>query len=120
VRRIDYQTFDGNPQVTIVLDWLVAYDAHRLDYPDRVYVDLHDARPEPKIAGRAVFANTGNRRLRSANLSLSRTSLCSSRQASALSRWRRVGNPGLMQSLLQEFLFLRGRQEAGGYGDSAP
>jgi len=60
VRQIDYQSVNGNPQVTIALDQMVAYDAHRLDHPDRVYIDLHDARLAPEIAGKTVFANSGN------------------------------------------------------------
>ena len=46
-------------QVTIGLDQPVAYDAHRLDHPDRVYVDLHDVRLAPELAGKTVFVNDG-------------------------------------------------------------
>ena len=60
VRRVEYESVNGKPQVTIVLDQMVAYDAHRLDHPDRVYIDLHDARLAPEIAGKTIFANKGD------------------------------------------------------------
>jgi len=59
VRKVDPQFLDGNMQVTIGLDQPVAYDAHRLDHPDRVYVDLHDVRLAPELAGKTVFVNDG-------------------------------------------------------------
>jgi N-acetylmuramoyl-L-alanine amidase len=57
VRRIDPQLINGNLQLTITLDQLVPYDAHRLDHPDRVYVDLHGARLTPGLAGKTAFVN---------------------------------------------------------------
>jgi hypothetical protein len=46
-----------NIQVTITLDQPIPYDAHRLDHPDRVYVDLHGARLAPELAGKTYFVN---------------------------------------------------------------
>jgi len=57
VQRIDPQLINGNLQLTITLDQLVPYDAHRLDDPDRVYVDLHGARLTPELAGKTAFVN---------------------------------------------------------------
>jgi N-acetylmuramoyl-L-alanine amidase len=59
VRKIDFQQVDNNMQVTLVLDQPIAYDAHRLDHPDRVYLDLHGARLTPELSGRTVFVNKG-------------------------------------------------------------
>ncbi len=59
VRRVDSQLINGNPQLTLTLDQLVPYDAHRLDHPDRVYIDLHGARLAPELAGKTVFVNNG-------------------------------------------------------------
>ena len=55
VRRIEPQLAKGNLQLIIILDQLVPYDAHRLDHPDRVYVDLHGARLGPELAGKTAF-----------------------------------------------------------------
>jgi N-acetylmuramoyl-L-alanine amidase len=55
VLRIEPQLVQGNLQLTITLDRLVPYDAHRLDHPDRVYVDLHGARLAPELAGKTAF-----------------------------------------------------------------
>ena len=57
VLRVDSQLVDGNMQVTIVLDQSIPYDAHRLDQPDRVYIELHDARLAPEVASKTVFVN---------------------------------------------------------------
>jgi len=57
VQRIDPQLINGNLQLIITLDLLVPYDAHRLDDPDRVYVDLHGARLTPELAGKTAFVN---------------------------------------------------------------
>jgi len=59
VRRVDSQLINGNLQVTLTLDQLVPYDAHRLDHPVRVYIDLHGARLAPELAGKTVFVNKG-------------------------------------------------------------
>jgi len=59
VRQVDPQLMDGKMQVTIHLDQPVAYDAHRLDHPDRVYIDLHGARLAPELAGKTLFVNKG-------------------------------------------------------------
>jgi N-acetylmuramoyl-L-alanine amidase len=59
VRRADPQFIKGNLQLTLTLDQLVPYDAHRLDHPDRVYIDLHGARLAPDLAGKTLFVNKG-------------------------------------------------------------
>jgi len=59
VERIDPQLVKGNLQLTLILDQIVPYDAHRLDHPDRVYVDLHGARLAPELASKTVFVNQG-------------------------------------------------------------
>jgi len=59
VRMVDSHLIDGNMQVTISLDQPLPHDAHRLDHPDRVYIDLHGARLAPELAGRTVFVNQG-------------------------------------------------------------
>jgi N-acetylmuramoyl-L-alanine amidase len=59
VRRADCQFINGNLQLTLTLDQAVPYDAHRLDHPDRVYIDLHGARLVPELAGRTLFVNNG-------------------------------------------------------------
>lgn len=59
VRRVDPQFINGNLQLTLTLDQPVPYDAHRLDHPDRVYIDLHGARLAPELAGKTVFVNNG-------------------------------------------------------------
>jgi len=59
VRKIDFQLVNGNLETTIAVDQLVPYDAHRLDQPDRVYIDLHGARLAPELATRIVPVNKG-------------------------------------------------------------
>jgi len=59
VRKVEPQLIDGAMQVTITLDQPVRYDAHRLDHPDRVYIDLHDVRLASDLAGKTVFVNNG-------------------------------------------------------------
>jgi hypothetical protein len=59
VLRVDPQLIDGKMQVTISLDQLVPYDAHRLDHPDRVYIDLHGVRLAPELTGQTLFVNKG-------------------------------------------------------------
>jgi N-acetylmuramoyl-L-alanine amidase len=59
VRRADREFINGNLQLTLALDQPVPYDAHRLDHPDRVYIDLHGARLAPDLAGKTVFVNNG-------------------------------------------------------------
>jgi len=59
VRRADFALVNGTVQFTLTLDQLVPYDAHRLDHPDRVYIDLHGARLIPELAGKTVFVNKG-------------------------------------------------------------
>jgi N-acetylmuramoyl-L-alanine amidase len=46
-------------QLTLTLDQPVPYDAHRLDHPDRVYIDLQGARLAPELAGKTLFVNNG-------------------------------------------------------------
>ncbi|MFZ3211924.1 MAG: AMIN domain-containing protein [Terriglobales bacterium] len=58
VQRIDPQLVKGNLQLTITLNQIVPYDAHRLGHPDRVYVDLHGAHLTPELA-RKILVNKG-------------------------------------------------------------
>ena len=60
VQKIDFQLVNGEPQVTIVLDQSAPYDAHRLDQPDRVYIDFHGARLSSNLAGKTILVNKGN------------------------------------------------------------
>jgi len=57
VRKIDAQTVAGAMQVTISVDQLTGYDAHRLAHPDRIYLDLHDVRLAPDLEGKTLFIN---------------------------------------------------------------
>ncbi len=59
IQRIDPQLVKGNLQLTITLDQLVPYDAHRLDHPDRIYVDLHGVHLTPELASKTAFVNKG-------------------------------------------------------------
>jgi hypothetical protein len=59
LRRADPQIVNGSMEVTLTLDQAVPYDAHRLEHPDRVYVDLHDARLAPELSGKTLFVNSG-------------------------------------------------------------
>lgn len=59
VRKVDSQLINAGMQVTIALDQPIPYDAHRLDHPDRVYIDLHDARLVPELASKTLFVNSG-------------------------------------------------------------
>lgn len=59
LRRIDAQLLGGEPQVSLLLDQPLQYDAHRLDGPDRVYVDVHGASVAPELSGKTLFMNSG-------------------------------------------------------------
>ena len=59
LRKDDIPFSDTNPQVALVLDQTIPYDAHRLDHPDRVYLDLHGARLAPELSGKTVFVQKG-------------------------------------------------------------
>ena len=59
LRRVDLRFADTNAQVALVLDQPIPYDAHRLDHPDRVYLDLHGARLTPELSGKTVFVQKG-------------------------------------------------------------
>ena len=54
VRRIELQLLDGNRQLTISLDQMVPHEAHRLEHPDRIYIDLHGAHLAPEVAARGA------------------------------------------------------------------
>lgn len=54
VRRVELRLMNGDQQLTISLDQMVPYDAHRLDHPERIYVDLHGAHLAPEVASRAA------------------------------------------------------------------
>jgi len=59
VRRIDLQLVNGNRQLTITLDRMVKYDAHRLEHPDRIYIDLHGVHLTPQAIHNAVVKQDG-------------------------------------------------------------
>ena len=59
LRSVTFQLVEGNAQVTLLLDQTIPYDAHRLDQPDRVYLDLHGVRLAPDLAGKTLFVNRG-------------------------------------------------------------
>lgn len=58
VRQVTMR-IEGNIELTITLDQPVPYDAHRLDHPDRVYVDLHGAHLGPELSRKTFFVNSG-------------------------------------------------------------
>ena len=59
VRKVDFQLVDSHPEITILLSQPIEYDAHRLDQPDRVYIDLHDAHLAREIKGATLAINKG-------------------------------------------------------------
>jgi len=59
VQRIELQLVNGSRQLTITLDQMVAYDAHRLEHPDRIYVDLHGVHLTPQAIHNAVVKQDG-------------------------------------------------------------
>lgn len=59
LRRADPQVVNGLMELTLTLDQAVPYDAHRLEHPDRIYVDLHGARLSPELSGKTLFVNNG-------------------------------------------------------------
>jgi len=59
VRRIDLQLVNGNRQLAITLDQMVPYDAHRLEHPDRIYVDLHGVHLTAQAIHNAVVKQDG-------------------------------------------------------------
>ncbi len=59
IREVEHQTVNGALLVTIAMDQQVSYDAHRLDHPDRVYLDFHGARLAPELTGKTLFVNEG-------------------------------------------------------------
>jgi len=59
LRKVDAKFIDGAIQVTLSLNRPVTYDAHRLDHPDRVYIDLHGVRLAPELTGKAVSVTQG-------------------------------------------------------------
>jgi len=59
VRKVDPQLINGSMQVTLTLDQPIPYDAHRLDHPDRVYIDLHGVGLAPELASKTLFVNSG-------------------------------------------------------------
>jgi len=59
VRRIETKLVHGHLQLTITLDQVVPYDAHRLDHPDRIYVDLHGAHLAPGLSSHTAIKKQG-------------------------------------------------------------
>ena len=59
LRNVAFHLLNGNAQVTLVLDQPISYDAHRLDQPDRVYLDLHGTHLAPDLVGKTVLVNQG-------------------------------------------------------------
>jgi len=59
VRRIETKLVHGHLQLTITLDQVVLYDAHRLDHPDRIYVDLHGAHLAPELSSHTAVKKQG-------------------------------------------------------------
>jgi len=57
LRSVAFHFVDGNAQVALVLDQPIPYDAHELDQPYRVYLDLHGARLAPDLSGKTVLVN---------------------------------------------------------------
>jgi len=49
VLRLDPEVVKGKFQLIITLNKLVPYDVHRLDNPERIYIDLHGAAPAPDL-----------------------------------------------------------------------
>lgn len=56
VRKVDFQLVDSHPEITIFLSQPIDYDAHRLDQPDRVYIDLHDAHLARELKGATTIS----------------------------------------------------------------
>jgi len=59
VREVDFRLVDSHPEITILLSQPIDYDAHRLDQPDRVYIDLHDAHLARELKGATISINKG-------------------------------------------------------------
>ena len=59
VRKVDFRLVDSHPEITILLSQPIDYDAHRLDQPDRVYIDLHDAHLARELKGATISINKG-------------------------------------------------------------
>jgi len=59
VRKVDFRLVDSHPEITILLSQPIDYDAHRLDQPDRVYIDLHDAHLARELKGATITINKG-------------------------------------------------------------
>ncbi len=58
LRQVSIQQINGRMQVTIALDQMVPYDAHRLADPDRIYVDLHGLHIAREVS-HTMQVNTG-------------------------------------------------------------
>jgi len=59
VRKVDFRLVDSNPEITLLLSQTIAYDAHRLEQPDRVYIDLHGAHLARELKGATISINKG-------------------------------------------------------------
>jgi len=59
VRKVDFRLVDSHPEITILLSQPIDYDAHRLDQPNRVYIDLHDAHLARELKGATISINKG-------------------------------------------------------------
>ncbi len=64
LRRVAIQEVNGRVQVALALDQVVPSDAHRLNNPDRVYVDLHGLRIAPELSHTMEVNAGGIQRIR--------------------------------------------------------
>jgi hypothetical protein len=66
LRRVSIQEIEGRTQVTLTLDQMVPYDAHRLSNPYRIYVDLHGLHIAPELSRTVQVDAGGIQRIRMA------------------------------------------------------
>ena len=64
LRRVAIQEVNGRMQVALALDQVVPSDAHHLNNPDRVYVDLHGLRIAPELSHTMEVNAGGIQRIR--------------------------------------------------------
>jgi hypothetical protein len=67
VRAVDYQVLPGKVIVYIELESMVPYDAHRLQNPERIFMDLHNTRVAQQMAEKVLLVEkAGLKRIRMA------------------------------------------------------
>ena len=59
VQKIEPKLVDDHLQLTITLDEMVRYEAHRLENPDRIYIDLHGVHLAAELAGHNISVKQG-------------------------------------------------------------